>query len=82
MGKRFVFGNMSDDWDRLITVLINETLASSGGTAKGKKQHTYSYLSPSNMGSFGRLNEACEENIPVSDDPRGISTLFFTPENS
>lgn len=82
MGKHFILGNMSDDWDRLITVLINETLASSGGTARGKKQHTYFYLSSRNMDFPGRLYGGFEGEIPVSDDPQGISTVFITPENS
>lgn len=78
MGKHFILGNISNDWDRLITILINETLASSGGTSKGKTKHTYIFLEARNLGLLGSLNGNFEEEIPVSDDPQGISTVFIT----
>ncbi|WP_349918656.1 hypothetical protein [Aeromonas veronii] len=81
LGKHFIFGNMSDDWDRLITLLINETLASSGGTARGKKQQISFSLNSNDTDCFRALNNSFEGEFPASDDPQGISTVFITPKN-
>ena len=77
MGERFIYGNLHNDWDRLVTVLINETLAGCGGTAKGQKQHTAFYFSETEQSLWGSAGN----DIPHSDDPQGISTIFIAPEH-
>ena len=79
LGRPFINGNMSDDWDRLVTLLINETLATTRGTAKGPRQHTIFHLGSGNIG-IGGTGGIQEGEVPASDDPQGISTVFITPE--
>jgi hypothetical protein len=79
-GKRFVFGNMNNDWDRLVTVLIKETVGRGGGTAKGKSQHSvriaredYFLFDDAGGVDLPRID------YPESDEPSGgISTMFIT----
>lgn len=80
MGRPFTKGNMTADWDRLVTVLINETLATTKGTARGARQHTIFHLGAGGADLGGAGGQA-EGEVPANDDPQGISTVFITPES-
>lgn len=78
MGEPFSTQNQSTtDWDRLITLLINETVAVAGGTSQGSRQNTVVF---GRVGDFDGV-QFVQGEYPVSDDPRGISTIFVTPES-
>lgn len=80
VGKRFVFGSMNNDWDRLVTMLVKETVNRVGGTAQGKSQHSVrtargEYLLFDDTGGV----DLPSIDYPESDEPGGgISTIFIT----
>ncbi|CAM0554887.1 hypothetical protein EHLJMEHL_00475 [Vreelandella titanicae] len=80
IGKPFAFGNMHNDWDRLVTLLIKETVSKAGGTAQGKSQHSVWCLGKEPY----MLNPKNGIDLPNIDYPEGddlgggISTMFIT----
>lgn len=68
IGKSFQLGNMANDWDRLVTILVYETIHAAGGTAGGALQNTI-------LGVRGRA-EYCTDveldwALPPTDYPAG-----------
>lgn len=82
-GKRFQYGSFGNDWDGLITLLIDETLSLVGGTAKGIKQNTITPLHGMNKNFINYVyhGSTAGDKQQTSNPPRGISTIFFTPIN-
>jgi hypothetical protein len=76
MGEPFIFGNMTMDWNRLVTILIQETIGGAVGTARRKRQHSIVY---GFNGDFNKFNFA-NVDYPLSDDPQGIPIIFITPD--
>lgn len=81
LGKPFVKNSKRDEWDRLVSLLINETISGITGTAHGARQHTVYHYDIGNF-SHGGFNEIIENEPPSSNDPRGISTVFITPDHN
>lgn len=80
MGKAFRTNNTKDEWDRLVNVLISETMAGIEGTAGGSRQNTIFHIGDGDLG-LGGYGRYIESELVASNDPRGISTIFITPEH-
>lgn len=81
LGKRFKYGNVANEWDRLVTVLIDETLTATGGTARGALQSSVSsypaFTAESQL--LPIMDHSANEGNGSEEHPRGIPCIFVTP---
>ena len=76
LGKPFQRSLKGNDWDRLVTLLIDQTLRSAKGTAKGSLINHVNFQGVGGMVSGGGI---INNDFEDSEEPGGISTILITP---